>query len=330
MNRILLCLAAFTAAVCARAQETTLDGRLVDGVAAVVNQRVITLAEVRAAVAPIEEELYKDASHAGWSQEELTRRIYAARLDTLNKLIERALILDAFANYKGLSGESARIPEEIIDRRIREIIHHEFGGDRQLFLRTLQGRGLTMEVYRKEIRERIIVQFMREKEVGANVFVSPHKIMQYYQDNAGKYKVEEQVKLWLIFVRTGDGNRREVAQTLLQRLRSGEDFSTLAREHSEDRITSGRGGDLGWMTRKDLRPELSAVAFTLKPGEISEVIDTPIGFYLVKLEETKAAHVRPLAEVRDEIEKVLQQQERDRLHREWIDRLKRKAFIRLN
>ncbi len=297
--------------------------QLVDGVAAVVNDKVITLAEVREACAPIEESLRSSVR----DPKEYQERVRAARLDTLNKLVERELILQAFASFTDGSGKGVKVPEEWVDREVREIIQREYDGDHQKFVKTLQGQGGTMAAFRTAIRERIIIQFMREREVSSNIFVSPYKIEQYYSQNVEKFKVDDQVKLRLIFIKKTDTSRA-AADAALVKLKSGQKFADVAREVSDDRLTKDRGGELGWAARKDLRPELAGAAFALKSGEPSGVIETSAGYYIVQVEEIRPAHQRSIAEVRDEVEKILRQQEQDRLHREWIERLKRKAHIR--
>jgi parvulin-like peptidyl-prolyl isomerase len=89
-----------------------------------------------------------------------------------------------------------------------------------------------------------------------------------------------------------------------------------------------QGGDWGWVERSVLRKDLADAAFALKPGQVSDVINTPESVYLMLVEQTKPAHARPLDEVRDDIEKTLRTQEQARLEKEWIDGLKKKTFIR--
>ncbi|PYK62717.1 MAG: parvulin peptidyl-prolyl isomerase, partial [Verrucomicrobia bacterium] len=79
--------------------------------------------------------------------------------------------------------------------------------------------------------------------------------------------------------------------------------------------------------RKTLREDLAKVAFQLKPGELSDVLELKEGCYLMKVEEFHPAHLKPLNEVRAEIEKALELEDRGRLRKEWIERLKAKAFI---
>ena len=89
-----------------------------------------------------------------------------------------------------------------------------------------------------------------------------------------------------------------------------------------------QGGDWGWVQRSVLRKELADAAFALKPGQVSDVIDTPDTCYLMLVEDKTPAHVKPLNEVRDDIEKTLRTQEQAQLEKHWIEGLKKKTFIR--
>ena len=88
-----------------------------------------------------------------------------------------------------------------------------------------------------------------------------------------------------------------------------------------------QGGDWGWVERSVLRKELADVAFTIKPGQVSDVIDTPEACYLMLVEEKSPAHIKPPNEVRGEIEETLRAQQQKQLEEQWIDRLKQKTFV---
>ena len=106
-------------------------------------------------------------------------------------------------------------------------------------------------------------------------------------------------------------------------------FAEMASVYSEG-SQRAEGGDRGWVERDktDLKKELVEAAFALKAGERSGVIEFPEACFLLQADDVRQAHVRPLSEVRDEIEKVLKAQEGVRLEKKWIDRLKNKSFVR--
>jgi parvulin-like peptidyl-prolyl isomerase len=120
---------------------------------------------------------------------------------------------------------------------------------------------------------------------------------------------------------------RRLAGDILQKLKEGVAFSEMAAIHSQGSQRS-QGGDWGWVERSVLRKELADVAFSINAGELSNVIETPQAIYLMLVEDRRAAHSKPLAEVQDEIEKNLVSQERERRQRQYIDKLRKKTFVR--
>jgi parvulin-like peptidyl-prolyl isomerase len=308
----------------AAATAATAQPELLDGVAAIVNGKVITFSEVREYVQPAALQLRRD-----YSGEELREKVRAAQLDALNNLIDRQLILDEY-HTKGYS-----LPDNIVDTQIDEIIATDFNNDRVAFVKTLQAENITLSQYRERLRERIIVQAMRNRKTQQHVIVSPYRIEKYYQDNLDNFRVDDQIKLRMIFIKKGAAPaddeadpQRRLAEELLAKLREGDSFESLARVYSQGREAKD-GGDWGWIGHKILSPQLDEVAFRLKPGQHSDIVETADGYYLLYVEDVKPAHVRPLVEVRDEIERILLQQQRARMQEEWIQNLRAKAHIRL-
>ncbi len=101
----------------------------------------------------------------------------------------------------------------------------------------------------------------------------------------------------------------------------------MASVYSEGSARSD-GGNWGWVNRTTLQKDLATVAFSLKRGQRSSVIEMGDGCYLMLVEDAQPAHTKPLTEVRSEIEKTLIGQERDRLVKKWIDSLESKTFVR--
>jgi parvulin-like peptidyl-prolyl isomerase len=297
------------------------EPQLVNGVAAVVNQKVITRLDIENAV-PIE--AAESLMRLYGRQPELRQQKELELLqDALDQLVERELILHEFETA-GL-----QLPDSIVEEYLRGIIRQRFG-DRLNLTRELQAQGRTIASFRNEVREDYIVRAMRQRNVSSSVLVSPHKIEAYYQQNTNLFRVDDQIRLRMIFL----GNRpdrppamtRRLADEILQRLEAGAAFEEMATIYS-DGSQRVEGGDWGWIEPPKLNEDLAAVALTLQPGDLSDVIELTNGCYLMRLEEVRPAHVRPLPDVRDEIEQTLRMLEHQRLQKQWIDRLKSRSFI---
>lgn len=288
-----------------------------NGIAAIVNDSVITVQEVKEFIEPtlnILERTYFDRPQI------LQQKRQEVLEDGINQLVERQLILSDFKN----SGRS--LPESIIDEEINREIREQFG-DRATLIKTLQAQGLTFEKYRQRMRERIIVSALRSLHISQEIIISPYKIEAYYSTNKNKFSVEERVKLRIIQIKndpTDPGRAKRLANEIYAKIKSGTPFNEMTVYHEG----SQKNGEWGWVEFSVLRKELADAARKIKKGEFSEVVETPEGCWILFVEDYEPAHIRPLAEVRDEIEKELLAQERDRLQKKWVDRIKAKSFVR--
>ena len=124
--------------------------------------------------------------------------------------------------------------------------------------------------------------------------------------------------------KSSDANAKELAQEILQRLKEGATFVEMSSIYSQGSQRNQQGE---WYERSALRRELAESAFSLKTGQCSDVIETSDACYLVYVEEASTSHFKTLGEVRDVIEKNLLSDERNRIEKQWIDRLKKKTFV---
>ena len=293
---------------------------LADGVKAVVNDAVITYSQVEEFTAPAAEALRRQYPDA---PDTFQLKLNDALGDSLEQLVERQLILRSF------EVDGYQLPESVVDGLVQDRIRERFG-DRVTFIKTLQAQGMTAEQFRKEVREQYIVQALRQKNISSEIVISPYKIENYYLAHTNDFKMEDEIKLRMIVLNKtspDDTNTVHRAGEILAEIKNGAAFPEMAKIYSEGSQKS-QGGDWDWVERSVLRKDLAAVAFSLKPGQVSDVIDTPESVYLMLVEQTRPAHVKPLGEVQDEIEKNLRTQEQSRLERQWIDGLKKKTFIR--
>jgi len=293
---------------------------LADGVKAIVNDTVITLAQVEDFTAPVIETLRRQ--YAG-DPDGYEKAVNAAIGDSLEQLVERQLILHSF------DVDGYKLPESVIDDAVQDRIRERFG-DRVTMIKTLQAEGMTVEQFRKEVRDQYIEAAMRNQNVSREIIISPYKVQTYYQAHLPDYKVEDEVKLRMITLNKNSdtgANALDRARDILAQIKNGATFDQMAKAYSQD-AQQHTGGDRGWVERSVLRNELANAAFALKPGQTSDIVDLPEACYLLHVEDARPAHVKPLSDVRDDIEKILRAQEQTRLENQWIQSLWKKTFIR--
>jgi peptidyl-prolyl cis-trans isomerase SurA len=296
------------------------EPRIIDGIAAIVNGEIITYSQVRGLSSPRERLL-----RTQYKGEELEKQIQAARAASLQDLIDRELIVQAFRK------EKYELPEHFVDERINDIIRDDFGGDRNTFIKTLQAQNYSLSEFKKLEMDKIIVSAMRSRNVKPVTTVSPTKVMDYYKQHRAEFTAKEQVKLRLIMIptRAAEGNtaaQKAIAEEILGKLADGAPFDRMAQMYSED-ATRDSGGDWGWVERKTLAPPLEKVAFNLPPGRVSHVIELGTNFYILKVEEKKGGETPSFAKLRPEIEKKLMQEETQRQQESWLAGLRQKAYI---
>ncbi|PYJ07106.1 MAG: hypothetical protein DME25_04620 [Verrucomicrobia bacterium] len=345
---------------------------LSNGIAAIANDSVITVEDVRQRSADVVD-VYRRTYFN--NPELFEQKRVAAMSDALEQLIDRQLVLHDFKTIGGV------LQESYIDDAIKDRIRERFG-DRETLTKTLRAQQITYETFRQRTRDDIITSIMEKKNVREAIMVSPAKIERYYQTNLHRFKLGDQVKLRMIMLnRTAAGSAdelRQLASEIKSKIDDGAPFAEMASIYS-DGSQRKEGGLWGWVEEsKPLRKGLSEVAFALKPGQCSRVISLantgdesywiyqydpsgkvalgrkfterdafleqkdfttqaaqgeplfpPQEFYLLYVEEKQVARTRLLQEVREEIEKDLLLQERARLQKKWIERLRTKSFVRI-
>lgn len=139
--------------------------------------------------------------------------------------------------------------------------------------------------------------------------VAEEEIRAYYGESIDRYRTRKQIRARHILFRLAqeasqeeEERVRETALEVLQQAREGEDFAELAEAHSQDRSTAENdGGDLGFFSRGEMVRPFEDAAFAMQPGEISELVRTPFGYHIIKVEEVRDESTRPLEEVREDI-----------------------------
>ena len=162
--------------------------------------------------------------------------------------------------------------------------------------------------------------------------VGAGEVKKYYEDNIDQYSMPEQVRASHILLKTEGKDEAEVkkqAEELLAKVKGGADFAELAKKFSEDEGSRDRGGDLDFFGREQMVPEFSEAAFSLEPGQVSDLVKSNFGYHIIKVAEKRPASTRPFEEVRTQIEDQLKwervQKEAERRAADLAGRLKSPA-----
>jgi parvulin-like peptidyl-prolyl isomerase len=295
---------------------------LANAIQAIVNDAVITYHEVdvlNQMTAPLVVSKYSN------SRALLESKISEMQHENLDTLVDQQLILREFKT----AGYS--LPESVLDDLVQESIKTDFG-DRATLTKTLEARGMSYEKFRQQIKDRFIVAQLRIKNISQEIIISPHKVEKYYLDHHDDFKEEDRVKLRRITLNKSSDpnapNARKLAEEIRDRLKQNVSFAEIASEMADMNAQNSQAGREGvWYDRSALRRELAEAAFALKAGQCSEVIETGSECYLLMVDEVSTAHYKNLGEVRGEIERRLLTEERNRIEKQWMDKLKKKTFV---
>jgi peptidyl-prolyl cis-trans isomerase SurA len=299
-----------------------LNLRFANGIVAVAEEKIITVADIMQYIGPLLPQLRQEAR----SEKEFQERLEQLQDSAIQDLVDRVLIVKEFRK-----DEKRQIPHHYVDNAIADEIAERFEGDRSKFLAYLKAKGQTQRDYRKEVEENIIFQYMQGQQKKSQSVVSPVRIETFYNENKDRFYQEDAVHLRLIqLTRTEnetDATLTEKANQVIARFKAGEKFEDLAKEFSND-MKRSKGGDWGWMKRSDFKKEFSDPAFELKKGEASKVILLPEGAFILYAEDRKFAGIQPIDEVRDQIERMLVQQMGRSSQERWLERLRRNGYVK--
>ena len=176
----------------------------------------------------------------------------------------------------------------------------------------------------KKMTEQILAQALIEREILDKISVNDEEVLDYYEQNKDSFTEKEQVHLYNILLET-----EEEAQNVLEQLKAGEDFSEIAIEKSSG-PSAAQGGDLDYVAKGTIIPEIEEVIFALELEELSEVVKTDFGFHILKITEKKAETVKTLEEVREEIVQTLLPEKQKEAFDNLLEELKGKVEIEIN
>ena len=252
-----------------------------------------------------EKSLQKDQPLTGIEREELQRSF-------LVQLIDRELI----------HGEARRLNIEIteadIDAALKAYRQDYTGAS---FETMLQERGVTLQGWRKELKESLIMEKLLEEAVYSTVEVTDTEVAAYYETNREEFDRPAQVRARQIVVAD-----EAVGQEVLGLLRQGRPFAEVAKEYSLS-PDAEQGGDLGFFARGEMPPEFDEVVFDLPVKRLSDLVKSEYGYHIFLVEEKRKAVRLKKTEVADEIRAILESQKKEVVYLDWLQEMRARAVI---
>lgn len=301
---------------------SVLRAEVVTGIAAIVNDEIITIYELNNEYAKI----LKEEEKKGALPEAAAKKL---RADVLNAMIDRKLI--------GMKIKELNIviSEEEVRQSIEEI-KKQNKLSQEALVAALLTQGLTFDGYKTQMKEQLERLRLMSQEVKSKIQVSEREVQEYYETNKSQFREENSYRARHIFFKveknaTAEQIKKamEKALIVLDEARSKADFAELAKKYSDDPNAAKDGGDLGNFKKGDMLPEIENAVIGMNPGEISDLVTTPAGFHIIKLEEKSLDKIKPFESVKGAIDELLYRKRSEERFNQWSEELRKAATVEI-
>ena len=245
-------------------------------------------------------------------------------------------ILDQMIGYKLLLQESKTrkvdVPDSDVEARIISI-KQQFPTE-DAFKQALAQQHMTVDQIKTDARQQMAVAKLVDDAIQAKVAVKPEDVQAFYTQNPKEFQESEKVHASHILItapKDADAATkaaaRAKAESILKDVKAGKDFASLAKQNSQDPGSAANGGDLGFFQQGQMVGPFNDVAFKLKPGAVSNVVETDFGYHIIKVIEKQPARTVPLDEVKPKIEQFLQSRNREQQTTAFVNGLRTKGKV---
>jgi peptidyl-prolyl cis-trans isomerase C len=225
------------------------------------------------------------------------------------------------------------VEEKTVDEKM-ERLKKRYPSEK-LFQDEMHQIGLTEEALRTQIKKDLAVKKLLEKDILVKIHISDEDTKSFYDGHPELFKEPEKVKASHILLKV-DPNAdpvkkeevRKKMESIKKRLEKGGDFAALAKEFSQD-PSAGQGGDLGFIKRGEMAKSFDDAAFSLKPGEVSDIVETPFGFHLIKVFERQPERTILYADSKERIKQYLWRKKFVEEEGRYVDVLKKKGKVQI-
>ena len=293
----------------------------INGIAAIVNDDIITFRDVLRESQPVIQEAQKKGPLDDKARHNL-------RVMVLDRLVEK-LLTDQKVKELGI-----KVDDEEIKQAIEDVKRQNNNMTQAQLEAALKAQGFSIAQYEAQMREQLERLRLVSIEVRSRVHVGDKEAEEYYLANQSKYTGEEVFKARHIFIKIDEKAPADQIQKVMDKAlkvlfeaRQGKNFIELAKEYSDDPAAKKDGGDLGSFKRGEMLADLEKALLPLKPGEVGELVSTPSGLHIVRLDERTPGKAKPFETVKAEIKELLYRQKQDARFSTWMKELRSKASI---
>lgn len=292
---------------------------LLDKVVAIVNNEVITWSELYQMME------FEATDELKSLDEKEKSKIFK---ENESKFLER--LIDMRLQIQEAKKLGMEVTQEDINETIDSIKKKYKLTDKE-FEESLKKEGLSIEEYKKRLSEQILLDHFINRQIRSKIIINDDEIKNYIESNKTLFSSAEKYRLRQIFIKKPKSYEEKTIiedkiNIILQRLKSGEDFSSLAREFSED-STALTGGDTGFISKDQMAKEFISVLSKMKPGDISEPFWSENGLHIIKFEEIAPElsenDIREIAKKKISETKFLEK------YKKYIKELREKAQIQI-
>lgn len=285
------------------------EARLQDRIVAIVNSELIMLSDVEREFETEQERLSRE--HRG---ADLAQRLKTAEYMALTKLIERRLQLQ----------EAKAKKVEVSDREVKQALEQ------------MKRQGSPLDItnprHVQDVRDQLLLMRVADQHIRGNITVGDSEMKRYYQEHRDRFALPEEYQLSQIIIqpRSADGLAEALtkARQAMDELKRGEKFEDVARQYSEG-ANAIQGGRLGWVRQGELLPAIEQAVAHLVPGGISDIIESPEGIQIIRMDDRKPKQFRRYEDVRREIQELVYRQKGEEMYQAWLVELKTKAYIEI-
>jgi len=296
-------------------------GEICNRIVAIVNQEILTQKELQFMKDSLRTEMPADLlSDPNFDHNHIEKGALWAMIDERLQLQE--------AQKMGISV----YPEEI-DQNLRDIrIKNGLSSDQEME-KAIESQHMTLESLRDKIKKGILLMKLRERAIHSKVQITDTEISEYFAVQQSKGKAESIRLSHILFTLPEDADEvtvarvRDEAQRVREEVLKGKEFALAASQYSQDSDSARQGGDMGYLASDQLSLPFQKEIAQLQPGQISQPVQTSFGFHLIQITDRRINRLVKGSEQWNEIKETLISQKLQKIYRQWLEDLRKQAYI---